>query len=192
MKKWPIVFITICLAVCFLPFVGMAAWPTTVTTENRTLSSFPQLQGKEGGLNLKFFSEFETWFHEHFAFRNQLVYADARIQGDIFRVSGVDGVVYGKDDWLYYSSTLSDYLGGQPLSPREVYNVAHNLELTKDYVEARGCRFLLTVPPNKNTLYGENMPYYDSLIVTKEHAIDKLTPLLEEKGIPYADLFALF
>lgn len=191
MKKH-LIFIIACIGVCLLPFVGMAVRPTTTSTENKVMSSFPSLNTEDGTLNLDFFQEFEEYFQEHFAFRNEFVYADAKIQTSLFSVSNIDTVTYGTDGWLYYTSTLGDYLGSNRMSDRQIYNLAHNLSLVRQYVEEKGSDFLLTIPPNKNTLYGEHMPYYDSYIIDPTHNIDLLTPKLQELEIPYADLLALF
>ena len=114
MKK-SLIFILACMAVCLLPLAGMAVRPTTVSTENRAMSDFPDLKREDGGWNQEFFREFEKYFNEHFAFRNELVYADAVIQTSLFQVSSVDTVTYGKDGWLYYTSTLDD--GPSDLQP---------------------------------------------------------------------------
>lgn len=191
MKKC-LIFMIACLAVCLLPFTGMAVWPTTVSTENKTMSEFPDLKDAKGSLNLNFFKELEEYFNEHFAFRNELIFADAKIQTMVFGVSNVDTVIYGKDGWLYYTSTLDDYLGNHRMTERQVYNLAHNLSLVQQYVQQNGSAFVLTVPPNKNTLYGAHMPYYYSRIVDQKHNIDALTPKLQEQGVYYADLLSLF
>ena len=109
MKKH-LIFTIACLAVCLLPFAGMAVRPTTTSTENKAMSEFPDLKTEDGAWNSDFFQEFEEYFQEHFAFRNELVYADAKIQTSVFQVSNVDTVIYGTDGWLYYTSTLEDYL----------------------------------------------------------------------------------
>lgn len=191
MKK-SFIFILACMAVCLLPLAGMAVRPTTVSTENRAMSDFPDLKREDGGWNQEFFREFEKYFNEHFAFRNELVYADAVIQTSLFQVSSVDTVTYGKDGWLYYTSTLDDYLGTSRMTDRQIYSLAHNLSLVWQYVEEAGSDFLLAVPPNKNTLYGEHMPYYDSWIVDPAHNVDLLAVRLQELGIPCADLPELF
>lgn len=191
MKKY-LTFIIACLAVCLLPFAGMTVHPTTMSTENKRMSNFPSLKAEAGGWNLKFFQELEEYFDEHFAFRNELVCLDAKIQGFVFRVSNVDSVIYGKDGWLYYSSTLGDYLGHSKMEGRQIYNLAHNLSLAQQYVEGQGADFVLAVPPNKNTLYGNNMPYYDSYVVNPTHNIELLMPKLRELGVPYADLLGMF
>ena len=93
MKKHSFLFLFLCLALCLTPLLGMLVRPTTVSTENRTLSAFPSLRAEDGGPNLGFFPAFEQYFNEHFAFRNELVYADSRLMGEVFGVSGVKSLV---------------------------------------------------------------------------------------------------
>lgn len=192
MKKKTIIFIALCMVLCMLPSVGMLFFPTTESTENRAMAAAPELITDEGTLNQSFFKDFENYFNEHIALRNQLVYADAKIQTSLFRESNVSGVINGTNGWLYYSSTLEDYLGTDVMSDRELYNLAHNFSIIQNYLEERDINFVLTVPPNKNTLYGENMPYYNSYIVNPDHSAKLLEPYLVEQGISYLDLFDLF
>ena len=192
MKKFLIGFIIAGIAIMAVPLAAMTFRPTVSSTDNRKMAEFPGLTDAKGGVNLGFFSGFENWFKDHFAFRNELIYADARIQNDVFKVSNVESVVSGKDGWLFYKSTLNDYLGTERLSERELYNVAYNLSIAYDYIRGKGCDFVLAIPANKNTLYGENMPYYYSLKADDTQDTDVLTPILGQMEIPYADLIKAF
>ena len=192
MKKKSVLFIAACMALCLIPSVGMLFFPTTQTTENKAMAAAPKVMTEEGSLNRAFFQDFESWFNEHIALRNPLVSADAKIQTTLFQESNVSGVISGTDGWLYYSSTLDDYLGLNPMSDRELYNLAHNFSVVQDYVESRDMDFVLTIPPNKNTLYGENMPYYKSYVVNPDHNAKRLAPYLSQLNVNYLDLFTLF
>ncbi len=192
MKKFLTAFVIICIGFSFVPLLGMTINPTTETTENKAMTEFPNPITDKGGINLEFFRQFEKYFNEHFSFRNEFVFADSKIQSEIFKVSGVDGVIRGTDGWLYYKSTLSDFLGTEKMSSRKINNLAHNLSVVDKYLEEKGKNFLLTIPPNKNTLYPENMPYYYSRIVDSTHNIEMLQTILEERDFPYCDLFELF
>ena len=180
------------MALCLIPSVGMLFFPTTQTTENKAMAAAPKLLTEEGTFNKSFFTDFESYFTEHIALRNQLVYMDAKIQTSLFQESNVGGVIAGTGGWLYYSSTLNDYLGTDVLSDRELYNLAHNIRVVQDYLQERDIPFLFTIAPNKNTLYGEHMPYYKSHIVNPEHSAKLLAPHLATQGIHYLDLFDLF
>ena len=192
MNKFLAAFLALCMVMCMIPSVGMIICPTTESSENRALAEAPKLKTDEGALNKEFFNDFESYFTDHIALRNQMVYADAKIQTTFFHESNVSGVIYGSDDWLYYSSTLSDYLGRDVLSERELYNLAHNLSVVDQYLTDRGIAFVFTVPPNKNTLYGDYMPYHRSVKVSEDHSAKLLEPLLAEQGVDYLNLFSLF
>ena len=188
MKKLKITYIALCMILCSLPLFGMIVRPTTTTTENRRLSEFPSLF-TEKGINLNFFSSFEKYFSEHFAFRNELVAADGKIQGKVFRVSAVDSVVYGSGDWLYYASTTGDYLGTNAMNERELASLQRNLGIVNRWLNGRGITFVYTVPPNKNTLYGTHMPYYDAKKISADHTLYHLKEICNAEGIRYADLY---
>lgn len=184
-------YVVLCLLICVMPFAGMAVHATNTTTENKELASFPQLK-KNGKWNIDFMQELGRYFEDHFAFRTELVTADAKIQSKIFKVSNADAVTAGTDGWLYYTATVNDYLGQNIMSQREVLNAAHNLSLVQRYVQENGAEFLLTIPPNKNSLYGANMPYYFQKKAGNVRNIDMLKKEIKKFDISYVDLFSLF
>ncbi len=190
-KKLGLVYIILCFLICLVPFAGMTFWATNSTTENKTLAELPSVM-EDGELNLDFLQDLGAYFEDHFAFREAFVNADAEIQSKVFQVSNVDTVINGEDGWLYYSATLDDYLGQDLLSDRSIYNAAYNLSVMQDYVESEGARFAVTIAPNKNSLYGEHMPYYDSYKVSNEKNVENLQTNLEELGVTYVDLFQAF
>lgn len=186
-----IIYIVICLLICILPFAGMTVYKTDKTTENKTLAEFPKWS-KEDKFNTDYFDELSAYFEDHFAFRQELVSLDAEIQSKIFKVSNVDTVMIGTDGWLYYTDTLKDYLGTDTMNERQVFNTVHNLLLMQQYVIEHGADFVFTVAPNKNSLYGEHMPYYASNKASDVKNIELLKPRFSEMGILYADLFEAF
>ena len=190
-KTGNVIYIVICLVICVLPFAGMTVYKTNTTTENKTLAAFPDWQ-KDGRWNRSYFDELSAYFEDHFAFRQQLVSADAEIQSRVFGVSNVDTVAVGTDGWLYYTDTVNDYLAQDTMNERQVFDTVHNLSLLQQYVREQGVEFLFTVAPNKNSLYGEHMPYYLSKKAGTTKNMDKLKQPLTEAGISYVDLFAPF
>lgn len=193
MKKriWNKIYILLFLIICILPFAGMSFAKTTSTTENKQLSKFPKIE-KEGVLNKYYLQDMGNYLTEHFAFRQELVTADALIRSKVFDVSSADSVVVGKENWLYYDATIDDFLGQNLMTGRELYNAAHNIGMMQRYLEEQGATFLFTVAPNKNSLYGENMPYYYQKKASKTDNITNLLPFLEKEKIHYVDLFKTF
>lgn len=190
-KGFLTVFIAACLVMCLIPFGCMIFARTDTTTENKRLKEFPSVTTKDGALNTDMLKDMGAYFEDHFAFRQQLVTADAEVQSNVFQVSNVDTVLKGQNGWLYYQATLDDYLG-KTMSERAIRNVAHNLAVMQRYVESKGAKFLFAVAPNKNSLYGDNMPYYDQVKAGDVRNHDLLEPKLTEEKIHYLDLFTLF
>lgn len=178
------------MCICCAPFLCMSFSATQSTTENKKLKELPAVYDKK--LNINYLSDLGEYFGDRFAFRNQMVNADSVIQGNIFGVSNMNTVLKGNNGWLYYTDTLNDYQKKGVLSKRGVYNIASNLEIIEDFVNRKGSKLVITVPPNKNSLYDENMPYYYSKKAGKEKNIDKLNPLIKSGNVNYVDLFELF
>ncbi len=182
------VFSVLVLAVLAIPFVGMLWASTESTTENRTLAPLPSLV-EEGSPNVTILSDLGAYFEDHYAYRNELVTANALIRTPLLS-SPTDQVVIGTDGWLYYGGTLNDYLSTGTGSVRANRTVAYNLSLVQGYVESYGSEFLFTLAPNKNSLYSEDMPFFYQEGAVQN--IDLLEPWLEEYGVRYVDLFEAF
>ena len=192
MKKGKLIYSILFFAVCLCPSVGMLVTKPETSSENRQLSEFPSVKTEEGKWNVEWLSQVGDYFQEHFAFRNELVTGNALLHGKVLQTSTADGVIQGKNDWLYYKDSLDDYLGQDLLSDRSLYNIAHMLSMTQEALNEKGVKFLFTIAPNKNSLYDENMPYYDSLKVTDETNRERLTQVLKQEGVSYADLYQAF
>ncbi|MDO4277098.1 MAG: hypothetical protein Q4D16_25845 [Eubacteriales bacterium] len=191
MKKWKQLYCIIFFLICLCPSLGMLLTGQEASSENRELAKFPELKTEEG-INREWLSQAGDYFQEHFAFRSELVTANALLNGKILGVSTADGVIQGRNGWLYYKDSLSDYLGTELMSQRSLYNTAHILAMTQSYLESKGVRFLFTAAPNKNSLYGENMPYYYNVKVSSTGNLEQLKPFLEKEQVTYADLYRAF
>lgn len=187
-----IIFITICVLLCMIPSVCMIFARSDEPIGNESTVSLPSWKDENGAFNEEVLSDFGDYFETHYAFRPQMITADAKIQKAVFNVSNADTVVTGTDGWLYYSSTLNDHLGREQLSERGMFNLAHNISLLQQYVEAKGADFLFMIPPNKNSLYGEHMPYYYRTKTGSVFNRDRLKESLSGEDVHYLDVFELF
>lgn len=187
-KKY-LIFIMAVWAFLFFPFAGMLFWRSDETTENAELASFPSLKTAEGW-NREYLREMGAYFEDHFALRQYWVTANALLRSHVVQNSATNQVVLGKNDWLYFSGTIADYQGSNVFSPRERYAILHNLKLIQDYVRQQGSAFYLMVPPNKNSLYDENMPYYYQK--GEKSNLQLLTEDFLREGISYIDLYDAF
>lgn len=186
-----LLYIGMVIGLCLLPFAAMGIRPSTGSTENKVLAGIPAL--REGNAwNLDFLADAGAYFQDHFAFRQELVAADAKLRSSVFGVSAADNVIQGENGWLYYAATLDDYQHKNGVSDRMLFNMAHNTALMQEYTELLGKTFVFTIAPNKNSLYGENMPGRYRYTVSPQSDAERLLFWLEKEGVHYVDLFALF
>lgn len=186
-KSWKIIYLALALCMMALPLYGLVLpHPEEVSTENRTLASWPQALDEDNHLNLEYLGEAGKWFEDHFAFRSAYVNAQSVLLSDLFHTSGSDQVILGKKDWLFYEGTLNDYQGFDLLSEREIQNIVHNLDLMNYYCQSQNSRLVLAIAPNKNELYEEYMP--DRYNKSDESNLKNLQAALENSGIIYIDL----
>lgn len=191
-KKLLLLFIAAGMLVCVVPFAGMALTRSEEPLGNETKAKMPSVTDKNGSFNPMYFQQLGGYFEKTFAFRPQMINADANIQSGVFQTSNLDTVVTGTDGWLYYSSTLDDYLGRNVLSKRSINSIVYNLEMVERYVESEGASFVFTVAPNKNTLYPEHMPYYYSAKASGDKNITRFKSALKKSALNYCDLFEPF
>ena len=67
------------------------------------------------------------------------------------------------------------------MSDYDISRLAKIISLMNEYVEAKGGKFVFAAAPNKNSIYGEYMPYYYfpyQLEKSKKTNLDKLTDIL--------------
>ena len=123
MKKLQMLYITAFFAACLVPSLGMAVTKQEASSENRRLAEFPELK-KENEINTRWLPEAGEYFQEHFAFRNELVTANALLNGKIFGVSTADGVIQGTDNWLIIRIRWRIILE-RSFFPREAFLILH-------------------------------------------------------------------
>lgn len=165
------------IGICLVPSALMPIAESNSSKEKRELAEFPKAT-KDGKLNFSYFSEFESWFSDHMAFRQQLVTADGRLKASLLGTSPNKNVIVGKDGWLYYSETVNDFLRLDTLSDRAVNNISRDLELINDYCRTNGSQFIFTVAPNKNSVYPDYMPF-NYLPTRSRSNYDRLSEALE-------------
>ncbi len=188
-RKLYLFFIIICIFVMTVPFFGMSFWATNETTENTDMVEWPKLI-KDEQINFQYLSEIGQYFENHFAFRNEMIDINSNININLFNDAPIQKVISGKEGWIFYNETLDDYQGLNLLTEREINCIINNLQLMSNYVTSKGIQFVVTVPPNKNSLYGQYMP--DRYLQAESKNIDLFHSKLAQSNIQYTNLFDLF
>ncbi len=145
------------------------------------------LTDESGKINVNLSKEVDSYVSRNFAFRNKLISADTFLKENLFHVSANDEVIIGKDGWLFYSETADDFINIPNVSQDGIKNIIHNLEMMDEYVTRNGGKFLVTVAPNKNTIYPEYMPL-NYIKSDFENNLDRLSAALDDSSVGYCDL----
>lgn len=183
------IFAALFLLLSLLPAVGMLISREGRAAANETLSSSPKLHNSDGKINLSVLKDTTDYIADHFFLRSELVNAWAELNAAVFKTSSEEQVLLGSDGWLFYASTLDDYMG-RGLSDTELIRAASNLALIQESVESRGAKFLFTIAPNKNSLYPAQMPAFVPSSHETSNA-EQILPYFSSEGIHYKDLFSV-
>lgn len=180
-------------SICLLavPFLSFLSGRSSEAIENRDLQELPAIVEADGSLNLNILSDLGSYFEERFPMRSALISWDTDLNRMLFDESGIESVICGSDDWLYYHETLDDYMGVDQLDERGMAAFAYDCKYLSDYIEGMGAKAIFTIAPNKNTVYPEYMPKRYLKSVT-EHPAQKVGNSLEEMGVDYVDLVSLY
>lgn len=181
-------FVAAIAGICVLP-VAVLPWQTEKTAGNERTAAFPELWEADGSFNLEILNEFSDYFSDHFGLRQEMITLNHRLTGTALRTLDSSSVLLGKDGWLFYKSTLEDYAGTNLFTARQSFAAAHVLGLMQEYCAQRGVDFCFTIAPNKNSLYGYQMP--ERYPVASVRNAQLLKEQLERQDVGYLDLFTV-
>ncbi len=191
MKNKYYVYISLFLLLCLIPSAGLLFTGIVESSENREQAPEPRLI-VDDRLNPYFLNEAGSWFEDHFAFRKEAVTACALLLEKGFGVSAQDGVITGTDGWLFYKDSLADFQGTEPMTGRQLFDVAHSLAMIQEYAHNHGTEFVFAAAPDKNSLYGQYMPYYYQPSGNGKSNLRRLEKYLEAEQVNYTDLYSVF
>ena len=193
-KKYTIYFI-IFLAVLLVPFAGMLiTGPSKSENDSAAKLPVPILVSEDENkakVNKDYLKQLGEYFEGHCAFRQEMVTGFSEITTKVFQTSSSKSVIYGKDGWMFYTDTLGDYTGTKVMSERELFDCVRTLKLIDRYCKANGMEFYFVTAANKNSLYGDKMPYYYAK-TAKPGNRELLGEKIRAEGINYIDLYDTF
>jgi alginate O-acetyltransferase complex protein AlgJ len=153
------VLVIVFLAAICLPaadvFFGLD--PTRLS-EKRRLAPPPRVR-LDRPLEVSYTAAFESWWNDNFGFRRSLVVGYSRTLLAL-GVSPTPSVIVGRSGWLFFAGdeALASYRAVQPFAEAELAAWQRRIETRRDWLAARGIRFLVVIAPNKETVYPEFMP----------------------------------
>ncbi len=171
--------------------------------ENRLPAAFPQLRQTNLAGARQFIGGLENYFDDHFGFRKQLIRWFQKWKTSLFRDSSVYKIISGRDGWLFWGEAqmVEHFLGIEKFSTAQLQSWQTLLEARRDWLAARGIKYLFVIAPDKQSIYPEMLPDWLMRAVTtnretkldqflkymKNHStvaiLDLRTPLLAAKKI---------
>jgi alginate O-acetyltransferase complex protein AlgJ len=126
--------------------------------ENRNPAPWPQLAPLKD-----FPARFEQAFADRFGGRKLLLLVDHAVVAALFRTSPVSNVMMGREGWLYWlgedgRSLDRNFRLTLATPDTELAKLVGELKRRRDFLAARGIAYLVTVVPEKFTIYPEYLP----------------------------------
>lgn len=178
-------YIVCMLVMCLIPTI----FTLVHKEENQREGNIETPKIKAGGkMNIHYLEDMDDYFSKTFAFRNELIAADAQLMKSVFGESNNDKIIVGKEGWLFFAETLDDYKGIPTITKRGANNIARTIELIQKVMEDSGSDFVFTIAPNKNSLYGQYMPNNIEKLSDRKN-YDLVKEAMENYDINYFDLF---
>jgi len=127
----------------------------------------------------------EAYFNDHFGFRRRLIRWNHQWKQRLYRNGrSADQVVVGQNGWLFFTEgrMIDHYLGLEQLTPRQLQSWQRLLEKRRDWLAARGIKYLFVIPPDKHSIYPENLPAWliDSRPVGCRSKLDQLVDYMRK------------
>ncbi|MFZ3044430.1 MAG: hypothetical protein WA151_00830 [Desulfatirhabdiaceae bacterium] len=161
---------------CYLPLVKTIVSPTAAIseTEKRKLADVPDLEPNTESIK-SFSDRFETYFKDHFGFRDQFVFLNSYVSVKWLGVSPLSSVILGKDGWLFWNKNyLSyDFRGAKPMTPVELEQWKNSFEDKQEWMASQGIAYIAGIAPEKQTIYPEFLPDH----LQKHKGVSRLTQL---------------
>ena len=166
----------------------------TDNSENRVKAPLPAT------FSAKFPVEFDAYYQDHFPFRSFLIRKFYTIRKSI---KDNPKVIMGDQDWIFLNSapfdtyakvdnTVGAFTGKSLLNAEELAALRDSLAAQKKYFADRGASFLIMLPPNKMTVYGEYAPKAYRKLRAPKSQYEQTEEAAAEAGIPFINLKKVF
>jgi len=130
-----------------------------------------------------------AWFNDHYGFRNWLVRGFGLFAFDAFGVSISRDVVPGRKGWLFYDADriVASRRGLLPFGANDLAAWQAKLEERRDWLAARGIRYVFAIAPEKSSIYAEYLPESQQPIGAPTRADQLLTWMRMHSTVPSLD-----
>lgn len=172
------------------PLVNYDQWllNDTENSENRALAKKPELNVN----HLDPFPQiYESYYNDHFTIRSRMIKWFTYFNLRFYKKSPFpERVVIGNDNWLYTAGDIFNcYLGTNRFTDDQLLAYKKDLELQRDYLAKRGCKFYFVVTPTKATIHTKAIPHTWYRFNTESPGEQLTNYLLNNSDLNVIDLY---
>lgn len=145
----------------------------------------------KGWFNGEYQQQKETYLNSDFGFRNTCVRLHHQIHFDLYNKAMAEGVVIGKQHYLYEQNYINAYTGSDYLGTDSVKQIVQTIKFISDTLAKKGKQLLLVFAASKASYFPEYLPegYNQEGVNTNYKQYIKE---LNNTQIPYIDFNAFF
>jgi hypothetical protein len=156
--------------------------------ENRLPAAWPGWQPSRD-----WFARFDAAFTDRFRSRNALIALQHAILVLGLDTSPGGNVVLGRDGWLYFAGEDGHaldrhYRGTVPYPDALIGGLVAELERRRAWLAARGIAYVVTIAPDKSTIYPEHLPAWMAHMRGPTPLDRASARLAQDPGLHYVDL----
>jgi hypothetical protein len=150
-----LLMVIVFIVILFTPLVGPKE---TESLENRSLAQFPEWRWSNVW---KFFDEYQNYFDDCFAFRNDIIDSYGNFIYNVLDIKPITNtVINGEDEWLFYSDKDYIKITSTPFTHEELSRIHYNLVVTTEWFKEHDIKYYLMLLPVKSRIYSDKLPEY--------------------------------
>lgn len=137
-------------------------------------------------LNEDFQHRKEKYLNENFGFRSSLVRLHNQIQFSAFDVAFANGVVVGKNNFLYEVNYIRAVTGQDFIGEDSIQKSVHRMKRVAELLNNDGIKMIVVLAPGKGSFYPEYIPdRFGKPVETTNYSVYRKALL--NSGIPFID-----
>jgi hypothetical protein len=126
------------------------------------------------------------YINEQFGFRNTAVRLHNQIAFSLFRKAKANGVIIGKEDYLYEIKYINAFRGAEDVSQTKVDSNLVMLKALQTKLKEKGIELVVIINPGKASFYPEFIPHEFPILSNRSY-YSEYQKGLETQGIQHID-----
>jgi len=138
-----------------------------------------------------FQNQYDQYFNQKFGFRDDFVRLHNQIDYSIFKKLHANGVIVGKDEYLYEENYIKSYLGDDYIGENQIRSTVKTIDSIYQVLKKHQTEMLIILAPGKGYFYPEYIP--DEMMHERGPTnYEDYARELSKSDIPYIDFNDLF